>query len=69
MDAAIMAVMDEELMPRDPDLDDLPDELWRHPGPFTISGVDEDGNTWSAEITKDELAAAFADARRSLTEP
>ena len=56
--------MDDELPP-DPDLDDLPDELWRHPGPFTISGVDEDGNVFSAEITKDELAAGFADARRA----
>ena len=51
-------------LPRDPDLDDLPDEVRLHPGPFTISGVDEDGNVWSAPVTREQLAWAFADARR-----
>jgi hypothetical protein len=61
----MMAGMDEELMPPDPDLDDLPPELAEHVGPLTISGTDEDGNVFSAPITKDELAAGFADARRA----
>jgi hypothetical protein len=60
-----MRVVSEHELPPDPDLDDLPDELWRHPGPLVISGVDEDGNTWSAPITKDEVASAFADQRRA----
>ena len=34
-------------------------------GPLVISGVDpEDGTHYAAYITKDELAAGFADARR-----
>jgi hypothetical protein len=53
-----------EPLPPDPDLYDLPDELWRSPGPFTITGTDEDGNVWEASVTKTELAAAFAEARR-----
>jgi hypothetical protein len=55
--------MDDELPP-DPDLDDLPDELARHHGPMKIVGEDEDGNVWEAPITREELAAAFADRRR-----
>jgi hypothetical protein len=60
-----MRVVSEHELPPDPDLDDLPDEIWRHSGPLVISGVDEDGNVFSAPITKDELAAGFADARRA----
>jgi hypothetical protein len=61
--------MDEDLrlddLPPDPDLDDLPDELRERPGPFRVSGVDRDtGETFSGEISRDELAAGFADARR-----
>jgi hypothetical protein len=43
-------------LPPDPDLDDLPDEIAEHPGPFTIEGVDEDGNVWSGPVTRDDLA-------------
>jgi hypothetical protein len=56
-------------LPPDPDLDDLPPELRDHPGPLKIVGTDEDGNVWEAPISRDELAAAFADQRRSLTDP
>lgn len=55
-------------LPPDPDLDDLPDELWRHPGPFTISGTDEDGNVFEASVTRDDLARGFADRRRRADE-
>jgi hypothetical protein len=58
-------VTSRDVLPRDPDLDDLPDEIWRHEGPLTISGIDEDGNEWSAPITKDELASAIADRLRA----
>jgi hypothetical protein len=52
-------------LPPDPDLDDLPRELAEREGPLVISGVDpEDGTHYAAYITKDELAAEFADARR-----
>jgi hypothetical protein len=44
------------VLPPDPDLDDLPDELWRHRGPLKIVGEDEDGNVWEAPITREELA-------------
>jgi hypothetical protein len=53
-------------LPPDPDLDDLPDEIERADGPLTIVGEDEHGNVWSAPITREELAAAFADRRRAL---
>lgn len=53
-----------EQLPPDPDLDHLPDELAHHPGPFTITGTDEDGNVWSAPIEREHLAAGFADRRR-----
>ena len=45
------APRDDHELPPDPDLYDLPDELWRHPGPFTISGVDEDGNVWQSVMS------------------
>ena len=35
-----------------------------HPGPFTIEGIDEDGNVWSGAVSKDDIARAFADRRR-----
>jgi hypothetical protein len=61
-----MRLVSEHELPPDPDLYDLPDDLWRHPGPFTISGVDpETGERFSFEITKEELATAFADRRRA----
>jgi hypothetical protein len=44
------------VLPPDPDLDDLPDELWRHRGPLKIVGEEEDGNVWEAPITREELA-------------
>jgi hypothetical protein len=57
--------MIDDGLPRDPDLDDLPDELRLHPGPFRISGVDPDtGQVYSQPVTHEELGAAFADARR-----
>jgi hypothetical protein len=56
--------MDDDLPP-DPDLDDLPHELRERPGPFRVSGVDPDtGEVFDGDITKHELAAGFADARR-----
>ena len=56
--------MTDAELPRDPDLDHLPDSIAHAVGPLTITGSDEDGNVWSATVTKDELAVAFADARR-----
>ena len=44
-----------ELLPADPDVDDLPDELRRHRGKFFIDNV---------EVAREHLAAAFADTRR-----
>jgi len=59
--------VDEHELPPDPDLDDLPRELAEREGPLVISGVDpEDGTDYAAYITKDELAAGFADRRRVL---
>jgi hypothetical protein len=55
-------------LPPDPDLDDLPPELAEHPGPFTISGVDEDGNVWEGPVAREHVAAGFADARRAREE-
>ena len=50
-------------LPPDPDLDDLPRELAEREGPLVISGVDpEDGTHYAAYITKDELAAGFAES-------
>jgi hypothetical protein len=51
-------MVDDELMPRDPNLDDLPDELRLHPGPLFIDGM---------EVTRENLAAAFADESRAAT--
>lgn len=51
-------------LPPDPDLDDLRRELAEREGPLVISGVDEEATHYAACITKDELAAGFADARR-----
>jgi hypothetical protein len=57
---------DELELPPDPDLYDLPDELWRHPGPFVVSDVDrETGEVFEGPITKEELGTAFADTRRA----
>jgi hypothetical protein len=47
-------------LPRDPDFDDLPGELRLHPGPFFIDGV---------EVSREHLAAAFADKRRRDEDP
>jgi hypothetical protein len=56
--------MDENKLPPDPDLDDLPRELAEREGPFVIAGVDpETGEHYAAWITRDELAWGFADAR------
>jgi hypothetical protein len=55
---------DPQQPPADSDLDDLPAEIAEHPGPFTISAVDENGVVWSATITREHIAAAFADRRR-----
>jgi hypothetical protein len=55
--------MDDEV--RDPDLDDLPRELDAHPGPWRIAGVDPDtGVTFSAPVSREQVASAFADQRR-----
>jgi hypothetical protein len=62
--AAMMAGMDEHELPPDPDLDVLPPEIVGHAGPMKIVGVDENGNVWKAPTTAEELAEAFADARR-----
>ena len=62
----MMRNVDEHELPPDPDLDDLPDELWRARGRLKIVGEDEHGNVWEAPITREELAAAFADRRRAL---
>jgi hypothetical protein len=51
-------------LPPDPDLDDLPPELAEHPGPFTIEGIDEDGNVWRGPVERIDIARGFADARR-----
>ena len=58
--------MSEHELPPDPDLDDLPDEIAEHSGPFLIEGVDEDGNVWSGPVEKIEIARGFADRRRVL---
>jgi hypothetical protein len=49
----MMAGMSE--LPPDPDLDDLPPELAEQEGPVIITGTDEDGNVWSAPITREDL--------------
>jgi hypothetical protein len=55
----------DDVMPLDPDLDDLPDELRERPGPFRISGVDrETGERFEGQVSRDDLARGLADARR-----
>ena len=57
--------MNDDAFPPDPDLDDLPPELREREGLFTVSGVDrETGERFDAQLTRDELASAFADRRR-----
>jgi hypothetical protein len=56
--------MSDSELPPDPDLDDLPPDLAEHPGPFRISGVDEDGNVFEGPVSRDDLARGFADRRR-----
>jgi hypothetical protein len=56
---------DDDGLPRDPDLDDLPEELVELQGGLRISGVDPDtGDVHAAPVTREHLAAAFADKRR-----
>jgi hypothetical protein len=55
--------MTDELPP-DPDLDALPEEIAEHPGPFTIEGIDEEGNVWSGPVERIDIARGFADRRR-----
>jgi hypothetical protein len=57
-------VTEHDQLPLDPDLDALPPELAEHPGPFTIEGIDEDGNVWEGPVEKIDLARGFADRRR-----
>lgn len=58
--------MADDELPPDPDLDDLPEEIAEHPGPFFIEGVDEDGNVWSGPVSREDIARGFADRRRVL---
>lgn len=51
-------------MPVDPDLEELPEKLRHHEGPLTITGTDEDGNVWEAQVMPKDVASALADARR-----
>jgi hypothetical protein len=56
--------MDDEL-PRDPDLDDLPEELVEQHGPLWVSGVDPDtGEEYEAPVTREQIATGLADRRR-----
>lgn len=57
-------MIDDDELPRDPDEDDLPDEIAEAEGPLALTGVDEDGNVWTGPVTKDDLARGFADRRR-----
>jgi hypothetical protein len=60
-------VLHEDELPADPDLDDLPEEIFRHPGPFVIAGVDPDtGEHYAAWVSREHIAAGFADRRRAL---
>jgi hypothetical protein len=53
-------------LPPDPDLDHLPAEVAEHDGPLVIRGTDPaTGETYEQPINRDEVAAAFADARRA----
>jgi hypothetical protein len=52
-------------LPPDPDLDDLPAAIADADEPLRIRGVDPaTGEQYEQAISKDELGAAFADARR-----
>jgi hypothetical protein len=61
--------MDE--LPRDPDLDDLPQELAEHPGPLYYAVHDPDsGAVYPLRLmTKDEVAVLLADERRRREGP
>jgi hypothetical protein len=53
-------------LPPDPDLDAIdPDIAAAIDGPLTISGVDEDGNVYSAPVAIEHVAAALADVCRA----
>jgi hypothetical protein len=53
-------------MPADPDLDDLPPEVERHPGPLYLSWLDPDtGEVYvHRPISREEVGTSFADERR-----
>jgi hypothetical protein len=56
---------DNDELPPDPDLDDLPDELRERPGPWLIGGVDPDtGELHVDEVSREHVAAGFANHRR-----
>jgi hypothetical protein len=56
--------VDDEL-PRDPDLDDLPEELVEQHGPLWIAGVDtETGEEFEAPVKREQIATGLADRRR-----
>jgi integrase len=53
--------VNDDLMPVDPDLDDLPAELRQRDGPFTVSAVDSDtGELFDAERGPYHLRHTFA---------
>ncbi len=53
-------------LPRDPDLDELPVELAEHEGPLRIRARDpETSEIHEALVTREDVAAALADARRA----
>ena len=55
-----------EEMPRDPDLDDLPEELAEHPGWLYFGFIDPDtGAVFPLRrITREEVGTILADERR-----
>jgi hypothetical protein len=59
----------EHELPPNPDLDDPPDEIAEHSGPFTIEGMDEDRNVWTGPVERIDLARGFADRRRVASMP
>jgi hypothetical protein len=58
--------MDPTDMPRDPDLDDLPEELEAHPGWMYFGFIDPDtGAVYPLRrVTREEVGALLADERR-----
>jgi hypothetical protein len=57
--------VDEDELPPDPDLDDLPDEIAEAEGPLTLTGIDrETGEQVEGPVERIDLARGFADARR-----